>query len=71
MKKVFLAFILMLLLSSCHTKSVFVWTVSDVAGLALLGIAVLVIIILFLRAAVLDFINNRKRKRNEFNKKTR
>lgn len=64
MKKVFLAFILMLLLSSCHTKSVFVWTASDVAGLALLGIAVLAIIILFLRAAVLDFINNRKRKRN-------
>lgn len=63
MKKVFLAFILMLLLSSCHTKSVFVWTASDVAGLALLGIAVLVIIILFLRAAILDFINSRKRKK--------
>lgn len=64
MKKLIPVLLLILLLSSCHTKSVFVWTASDVAGLALLRIAVLVIIILFLRAAVLDFINNRKRKRN-------
>ena len=63
MKKVSLAFIIILLLSSCHTKSVFVWTFSDIVGLALLGIAVLTIIILFLRAAVLDFINSRKRKK--------
>lgn len=80
MKKLIFAFLLTLCIVGCQSTSVFVWTIGDVFGLAFLGIAILVILFLFARAAVLDFFKGRKRKRfnkkfnnqkDEFNKKAR
>jgi len=62
MKKLLPFLLLMLLLSSCHTKSVFVWTVSDVFGLALLAIAVLVIIGMFIYYLVLSVFKRKNRR---------
>lgn len=73
MKKLMFAFLLTVCIVGCQSTSVFVWTARDVFGLCLLGLAVLIILFLFARAAILDFFASikRKRKRNELNKKTR
>lgn len=61
------AIILSLFLCSCASRyeNVFVWTLRDVVGLAILALALLVIGIIFLRAWILDSINARKRRRKQ------
>jgi len=61
MKKSFLVIILFLL-SSCHSQSIFVWTFGDIFGVCLLGIVILVLVVAFARALILDGITNLKRK---------
>lgn len=52
-----------MLLMSCHSDSIVVWSGKDLIGLGLLALILLVVGVAFLVAWIQDGINKRKRKK--------